>query len=188
VPDYTQVSFNPNVIPFDLFQKSFEGIGYNRQQAMWPFFNKALEDGNINTCLCKAAFIAQVGHESGGLRYFEEIASGEAYNNRKDLGNGPTDGPTYKGRGPIQLTGKTNYQGASTSIGVDLVADPERVCMPSMGFKTTIYFWNRQNLNQYCQNGGDAEFKSMTKSINGGYNGLDERMARYADARARMGC
>jgi len=179
------------VIPRTLFTKAFGGITGLRADAMYAFLSKALKDGGITSCLCKAAFMAQVGHESGGLAYFEEIASGADYEGRKDLGNVQTgDGVRYKGRGPIQLTGRANYKAASARLKVDVEADPELVCMPSMGFRTTVDYWNTNNLNTYCVNGGAAEFITMTKfiTINGGTKGLDDREARYAANRKSMGC
>ena len=68
-----------------------------------------MEKYQITTPLRRAAFLAQLAHESGELKYMEEIASGEAYEGRKELGNtAPGDGKRYKGRGPIQLTGRFN--------------------------------------------------------------------------------
>jgi len=177
------------VIPRALFTQAFGGISGLRADAMYAFLSKAMKDGGITSCLCKAAFMAQVGTESAGLMYFEEIASGEAYEGRTDLGNVQTgDGVRYKGRGPIQLTGRANYRAASGRLGVDVEADPELVCMPSMGFRTTIDYWNIRNLNAYCVNGGDAEFVTMTQRINGGTNGLADRQARYAANRRTLGC
>ena len=133
--------------------------------------------------------MAQVGHESGGLAYFEEIASGILYEGRTDLGNVKVgDGVRYKGRGPIQLTGRANYKAASARLAVDIEADPELVCMPSMGFRTTVDYWTTRNLNAYCVNGGGDEFIAMTKLINGGTTGLLDRQARYAANRKTLGC
>ena len=98
------------------------------------------------------------------------------------------DGTRYKGRGPIQLTGRANYRSASGRVGADVEADPERVCMPSMGFKTTVDFWTKNSLNNYCKTGSSAEFKELTRRINGGYNGLEDRQAKFAKARTAMGC
>jgi len=133
--------------------------------------------------------MAQVSHESGGLLYFEEIADGSAYEWRSDLGNvNAGDGRRYKGRGPIQLTGRANYRSASGRVGANVESDPERVNMPSMGFKTTIDFWNNNGLSRYCVTGSADEFKQLTRRINGGYNGLKDREAKFARARSAMGC
>lgn len=177
------------LIPRNVFDAAFSGISGFRATAMYAHLMSALATGNINTCLCRAAFMAQVSHESGGLLYFEEIASGSAYEGRRDLGNTqPGDGVRYKGRGPIQLTGRANYRSTGSRIGLPLEADPELVCMPSVGFRTTVDYWNNNGLSQFCQNGGDAEFVTMTRRINGGTNGLDDRRARYARYRSLMGC
>jgi predicted chitinase len=98
-----------------------------------PHLNAAMVEYSVNTPARQTAFLAQLAHESGQLRYMEEIASGQAYENRKDLGNTqPGDGVRFKGRGPIQLTGRANYTAASLALCGKrlvplLVAQPEHV-------------------------------------------------------------
>lgn len=93
-------------------------------------------------------FMGQCGHESGSFRYMEEIASGVAYEGRADLGNTQTgDGKRYKGRGPIQLTGRANYRSDGSTLGIDLERHPEIVAMPSLGLLTSCLYWSRTGLN-----------------------------------------
>lgn len=151
-----------------------------------PMVN-AMRMANINNVRRAAMWCAQIGHESVGLRYMEEIADGSAYNGRADLGNVyPGDGPRYKGRGPIQLTGRHNYGAFSRwchSKGwVDsptyFVDHPEKVGEPHWGFLAAAYYWtvSRPQLNA-LSDAGDLE--GATKAINGGLNGLADRRARY---------
>jgi putative chitinase len=150
-----------------------------------PFLNAAMAEGHINTPLRQAAFLAQLAHESGQLRYFEEIASGAAYEGRRDLGNTqPGDGMRFKGRGPIQLTGRANYAAAGAALGLDLVGHPEIAATPEVGFRIAQWFWNSRNLNAYA----DAQnFDAITLRVNGGYNGKASRDAYYATARSVLG-
>lgn len=151
-----------------------------------PFLNAAMEEGEINTPLRAAMFLAQLGHESMSFRYFEEIASGAAYEGRRDLGNiEKGDGKRFKGRGPIQLTGRSNYKAAGEALGLDLLGDPESAATPEVGFRTSVWFWTTRKLNELADEGA---IKTVTKRINGGYNGLDDRTQRYEKAKRVLGC
>lgn len=141
--------------------------------------------GISDTPLRFAHYMAQCGHESGGFRYMEEIASGAAYEGRKDLGNTVTgDGRRYKGRGPIQLTGRANYRRLGRKLGLDLEGNPFLVSDPSIGMWCAVEYWDDRKLNNLA----DADnVDAITKAINGGYNGLDDRKARLAKMKSLMG-
>ncbi len=147
--------------------------------------NRALAKHKIDNPLRKAAFLAQLAHESGELKYMEEIASGEAYEGRKSLGNTePGDGKRFKGRGPIQLTGRANYRKAGEALGLDLENNPERVADPEVGCLVAGWFWETRGLNALADAG---DFKQITKRVNGGYNGLAKREAFYDQAKIVLG-
>lgn len=136
--------------------------------------------GILDTDLRLAHFMGQCAHESGGFIYMEEIASGQAYEGRADLGNTqPGDGKRYKGRGPIQLTGRANYRRVGRLIGIDLEAHPDIVSCPSIGLLVGCVFWSDAGLNALA----DADdINRITRKINGGTNGLQDRIARTAIA------
>lgn len=157
---------------------------------------EAMDEAGINTPARIAAFLAQVGHESGDFRYMEEIWGPTDAQKRYEpptslatkLGNTQAgDGRRYKGRGPIQLTGRSNYKAFTQDIGskygVDFVANPELVAQPRWGFKAAAWFWNTRNLNALADLG---KFDDITYRINGGFNGKEDRDARYAVARAAL--
>ena len=154
-----------------------------------PHLERALVEFDITTPLRQAAFVAQLAHESGELRYFEEIADGSAYEGRADLGNTqPGDGKRYKGRGPIQLTGRANYRKAGKALGLPLEEHPEIVEHPDVGFRVAGWFWrDEKNLNHWADAGPQA-FDAITKRINGGMNHAAERRAYYDTARKVLGC
>lgn len=129
--------------------------------------------GILDTGLRLAHFMGQCGHESGSFRYMEEIASGAAYEGRADLGNTQAgDGRRFKGRGPIQLTGRGNYRRVGRQIGIDLERHPEIVSHPSIGLLVGCVYWADRSLNAKA----DADdIIGLTKAINGGLNGLADR-------------
>ncbi len=146
-----------------------------------PFIQQAMEEFEITSYLREAAFLAQLAHESGELRYMEEIASGSAYEGRKDLGNTqPGDGKRYKGRGPIQLTGRANYTKYGSLLGLDLVNNPTIAVTAEVGFRIAGQYWQLNGLNPLAD---QQNFKLITKRINGGYNGLDDRTKYYNRAK-----
>lgn len=146
-----------------------------------PFIQQAMQEFEITSYLREAAFLAQLAHESGELRYMEEIASGAAYENRANLGNTqPGDGKRYKGRGPIQLTGRANYTKYGQLLGLDLVNNPTIAATKEVGFRIAGQFWKLNGLNELAD---QQQFKAITKRINGGYNGLDDRIKYYERAK-----
>lgn len=150
-----------------------------------PLLNAAMVQGGINTPKRQAAFLAQLAHESGQLRYFEEIASGAAYEGRSDLGNTqPGDGVRFKGRGPIQLTGRHNYRIAGQALGLDLENNPTLAARPDVGFRIAVWYWNSRNLNAQADAGN---FDAITRAINGGYNGKADRDRYWATAKNVLG-
>jgi putative chitinase len=142
--------------------------------------NRAMAEFGIDTPARQAAFLAQVGHESGQLRYVRELASGQAYEGRRDLGNvQPGDGVRYKGRGLIQITGRTNYAACGKALGLDLIAHPELLEEPVNACRSAGWFWSTHQLNALAD-AGDQE--KICRRINGGTNGLADRLALYAVA------
>lgn len=146
---------------------------------------KAMEKYEINTPRRQAAFLAQLAHESGSLRYVEEIASGEAYEGRKDLGNiHPGDGKRFKGRGLIQITGRSNYKDVSEELKYDFVSNPEALEKPGAASFSAAWFWFSRHLNRLADI--DA-FEKITKRINGGLNGYKDRLEHYERAKKALG-
>ena len=141
----------------------------------------AMKEFDINTKARQAAFIAQIGHESGQLRYVKELASGSAYEGRKELGNTmPGDGVKYKGRGLIQITGKANYVALMMALGIDCLEHPEVVEESVNACRSAGWFWKTNGLNELADQGN---FLAITKRINGGTNGLEDRQALWAKAK-----
>jgi predicted chitinase len=147
----------------------------------------------ISTPLRAAAFLAQIAHESAELRFMQELwgptAQQKKYdppsNVAKSLGNTqPGDGFRYRGRGPIQITGRANYKKYGDLLGVDLVGNPDLAAKPEYAFQTAGLFWRMRGLNELA----DAEdFTTITKRINGGLTGLAERQRYYEVAKKALG-
>lgn len=148
-----------------------------------PWLNYFMPSYELNTISRISAFLAQVGHESGQLRYVEEIASGAAYENRKDLGNTEKgDGVKYKGRGLIQITGRANYTLLSKDLNVDFVNYPELITEPQYAVESAFWYWEKHNLNRYATLRED-DFRRITRIINGGYNGYANRFSLWNKAK-----
>jgi predicted chitinase len=146
-----------------------------------PFLQQAMAEFEINTYLRESAFLAQLAHESAELRFMEEIASGSQYEGRRDLGNTqPGDGRRFKGRGPIQLTGRANYRTYGQKLGLDLIANPKLAATPSVGFRIAGLFWKSHGLNELAD---EEKLRQITRRINGGFNGLADREMYYRRAR-----
>lgn len=154
--------------------------------------NTAMSRHRIDTSKRMAAFLAQVGHESGQLRYVRELGS-EQYLSKYDtgtlavrLGNSPQadgDGQKYRGRGLIQITGRDNYRRCSQGLFGDerLLALPELLEQPQWAAESAAWFWEQNGLNELADR---DQFNSITRRINGGLNGLEERLQFWARARA----
>lgn len=153
-----------------------------------PFLNQYMDAYEINTQNRQAAFLAQIGHESGQLHYTEEIASGKAYEGRKDLGNlYKGDGVRFKGRGLIQITGRSNYTSAGKALGFDLVNYPEQLKEPQLATQSACWWWQNRGLNQIANSSTEANFKKITRIINGGYNGYTDRLKIWQRALHTLG-
>jgi putative chitinase len=152
--------------------------------------NDAMAEFGINTPAQVAAFLAQVGHESGRLVYVKEIWGPTQcpwqakYEGRKDLGNIQVgDGKRYMGRGLIQITGRANYQECSKALGIDFEANPEMLEQPRYAARSAAWFWDSHG----CATPAEAgNIRAVTRIINGGYNGLDDRIALFNKAKLAL--
>ena len=176
--------------------------------------NETFAKYEINTPKRQASFIGQCAHESGNFKILQEnlnysaeglmktwpsrfptkeIAdqyarqpakiAGKVYNGR--LGNtSEEEAAKYLGRGLIQLTGKENYEHCGSSIGVDLIGNPDRLLDPEYATLSAGWFWNKKGLNSLADSG---DIETMTKRINGGLIGLDDRKAKIAKALSVLG-
>ena len=159
-----------------------------RRAAYLPHLNAAMAEGSIDTLRRTAAFIAQLAHESGSFVYMKELWGPTDAQRRyepvttlaRKLGNTePGDGRRYRGRAPIQITGRDNYRRFGELLGEDLVADPDRAATPEVGFRIAALYWKSRDINTPA----DAQdFREVTRRINGGFNGLADRSEYYERA------
>lgn len=171
-------------------------------------FNETFEDFEINTPKRMAMFLAQTGHESGNFatteenlnysakglngifkKYFPSLESAQPYERKPEkiankvyggrMGNGAEssgEGYKYRGRGIIQLTGKDNYRNCGKALGMDLLADPDSVAKNPVAVLSAGWFWNTRKLNEWADKG---DVLTVTKKINGGTIGLEDRKKHY---------
>jgi putative chitinase len=143
-----------------------------------------LESYDITSRLRIAHFLGQTCEESAGYRTTEEFASGKEYEGRTDLGNTQKgDGPRYKGRGLLQLTGRANYADYGKALGVDLVNNPTLAAQPALSLKIACEYWKRHNINADCDR---DDVQAVTRKVNGGLNGLTDRIAFTQKAKAAV--
>jgi len=177
------------------------GIDFKWEQPLLDVFDKY----SINTLNRQACFIGQCMHESGGFKLLEEnlhYSSGALMrtwpsrfpdqdtadkfaNNPEKIANKvysgrmgnveDGDGWKYHGRGLIQLTGKDNYANCGSGLGVDLLSNPEWVATPEYAALSAGWFWNKKGLNDLADT---MDIETMTKRINGGTLGIDDRKAK----------
>lgn len=181
-----------------------------------PSLQSAMNEFAVNTPKREAAFLAQIAHESGELTIFSEnlnysakglmatwpkrfpdLATAQKYERNPEklannvyanrIGNGSEasgDGWKFRGRGPIQITGRENYQKYGSRLNVDLLNNADRAATPEVGFRVAGLYWKENGLNELA----DAEmFETITKRINGGLKGLDERLKYYTRAKQVLG-
>lgn len=194
------------MLTLDQFKKIMPRMARNPNDAATylPLLNAAMTEVQINTKNRMAAFLAQIAHESGELKYMEEIWGPSDAQKRYEppsslatkLGNTqPGDGFKYRGRGPIQLTGRANYKACGSKLGLDLEGNPDLASKPAQAFRVACWFWSKNNINALADAlKGDADldcakvinvpsdakaFDKITKVINGGYNGKHDRDKYY---------
>ena len=158
--------------------------GKARAAIFYPWFQHYFDQYGISTIGAEIMFLAQVMHESGEFRYVRELGN-DAYLDKYDtgtlaarLGNTPEDdddGQKYRGRGLIQITGKRNYTNLARDTGLDVVDHPELLEQPEYAVVSACWFWHKNNLSKIC-----TDIRSVTRRINGGLNGLQDRMDYWA--------
>jgi predicted chitinase len=167
-----------------------------KRAALFPFLSAAATEFAIDSPARTAAFLAQLAHESAQFRFMEEIWGPTPAQRRYEpqstlattLGNTDTgDGFRFKGRGPIQITGRANYRRFGDLLGLDLVANPSSAARSDVAFRVAALFWSKKGLNELADQVTPAAFKEITRRINGGFNGLEERERFYETAKAVLG-
>ena len=177
---------------------------------------EAMNGAGIKDPKEQAMFMAQMDHESGGFKTYEENLNYSAKGLRSTFGKyfktdaeaaqyarnpeaiankvyggrmgntDPGDGWKYRGRGAVQLTGKDNYTAAGKALGLDLANNPDLAKDPEVAAKVATWYWKQRNLGLMAQ---DGNVEGVTRKINGGTNGLADRQAKYRSylAQAREG-
>lgn len=176
------------LIDESLFALCTPTVAKAKRAEVYTPFMEACKEFNINTHWRFAAFLAQALHESGSFHYVEEIASGNAYTKRKDLGNLEPEairiaeandmetGAFYKGHGFIQITGFYNHKACGTALNLDLINKPKLLCETVNACRSAAWFWKTHECNALAD---EKEFVKITKKINGGINGLEDRAKHY---------
>jgi len=157
------------------------GVRADRANAFAGPLTVAMQEFHIDTPIRQAAFMAQVLHESGLLRWVKEVwgptPAQSRYEGREDLGNTHIgDGFRYRGRGLIQTTGRDNYAATGRALGLDLLRYPESLESPLLAARSAAWWWESHGLNELADAG---QTERISRRINGGTNGLADRLALY---------
>ena len=157
------------------------GIPIARAAKWADILTEAMKQFDIDTPARQAAFIAQIAHESARFAYTKELwgptPAQTRYEGRKDLGNTqPGDGKRYMGRGLIQITGRANYEDVGKALGMNFIKYPEMLELPMFAAKSAAWWWKSHGLNEMADGN---KFKLITRTINGRFNGLDDRLALW---------
>jgi putative chitinase len=165
------------------------GATFMRATTWLAPLSDAMHEFGITTPIRRAAFLAQIGHESGGLKWTRELwgptAAQSRYEGREDLGNTQSgDGSKFRGRGFIQITGRNNYTEAGKALHLDLVNHPEILEEPDMCALSAAWWWSAHGCNELADKG---DMVGLTKRINGGLNGLADRLALWEYAKKAFG-
>lgn len=143
--------------------------------------NECLSKFQINTSQRMRHFLSQIAHESGGLRWLKELASGDEYEWRSDLGNNQAgDGKRFKGAGALQMTGRFNYQAFADFMGDQRIMEGCNYVAERYPFCSAGFWWQSNRINELCDQGATVE--DVTRRVNGGYNGLEDRRYYYNKA------
>ena len=167
--------------------------------------NDCFDKYDISTPQRQSCFLAQVMHESGGFKFLEEnlnysaqalmrtwgsrfpdIDTAEKFEHNPEkiankvyagrMGNMEEgDGWKYRGRGLIQLTGRENYANFGHNVGVDVLSNPDLLATPEYACLSAGFYWNKRNLNEYADK---MDIETITKRINGGLLGIEDRKAK----------
>jgi predicted chitinase len=192
------------VIPPEDLLEVMPRLQPERAAELLPHLNAAMVEFQVNRPARVAAFLAQLAHESNELLSWEELPhrrafswcrlckqtgkgheAGVQYEGRRDLGNTqPGDGRRYRGRGPIQLTGRANYRAAGQALQLPLEVQPGLAAKPEVGFRVAGWYWSTRKLNEMADHGW---FDAITKAINGGMLGKAERDVYYRRALGVLG-
>lgn len=177
----------PEILTLDELRQIMPRLPEAKAREYLPLLVSAMTEFAITTPKRIAAFLAQIGHETGDLRWMEELGN---YCVNYDtgrlaarLGNTPEadgDGCRYKGRGGIHLTGAANYAAAGKALGLPLLEKPELAADPKVAFRIAAWFWRTNGCNELADKGDD---RGITIKVNGGTNGLADRVKRATLAR-----
>jgi putative chitinase len=183
--EFARVTPSPTGVSLAQLCALMPGLPWGKAERYLPLLNHAMREADIRTPRRQAVFLVHLAHVSRDLRYFEELATGEAHEGRRDLGNTqPGDGRRYKGRGPFPLIGRTRYRAAGRALGIDLENQPQLAADPDVGFRVAAWIWRGNGLNLLADEGNRI---AITRLLHCSLQGAAELEARCRLALAALG-